>query len=154
MEPGSSDPMFDIPVMVVGDVMLDRHVHGHVRRISPEAPVPVVSLVGEVHTPGGAGNVAATLAGLGSRVTLAGLVGADAEGEQLREALRAKRVSRLALHEGPGVATITKTRILSEGQQQLLRLDRDGDRAAFIAAAEGLLAQILPLLEEQATVRR
>ena len=39
--------MFDVPVMVVGDVMLDRHVHGHVRRISPEAPVPVVSLVGE-----------------------------------------------------------------------------------------------------------
>ena len=39
--------MFDVPVLVVGDVMLDRHVHGHVRRISPEAPVPVVSLVGE-----------------------------------------------------------------------------------------------------------
>ena len=39
--------MFDVPVLVVGDVMLDRHVHGHVRRISPEAPIPVVSLVGE-----------------------------------------------------------------------------------------------------------
>ncbi len=73
MDDSPSDPMFDIPVMVVGDVMLDRHVHGHVRRISPEAPVPVVSLAGEVHTPGGAGNVAATLAGLGTRVTLAGL---------------------------------------------------------------------------------
>ena len=144
--------MFDIPVMVVGDVMLDRHVHGHVRRISPEAPVPVVSLAGEVHTPGGAGNVAATLAGLGSPVTLAGLVGADAEGAQLREALHAKGVSRLALHEGPGVQTISKTRILSEGQQQLLRLDRDGDRAAFAAAAEGLLGRILPLIDEQAAV--
>ena len=88
--------MFDVPVMVVGDVMLDRHVHGHVRRISPEAPVPVVSLAGEVHTPGGAGNVAATLAGLGARVTLAGLVGADAEGAQLRDALHAKGVSQLA----------------------------------------------------------
>ena len=144
--------MFDIPVMVIGDVMLDRHVHGHVRRISPEAPVPVVSLSGEVHTPGGAGNVAATLAGLGARVTLAGLVGADAEGEQLREALRAKGVSRLALHEGPGVETISKTRILSEGQQQLLRLDRDGDRAAFVAAAGGMLERLLPMLEEQAAV--
>jgi len=69
------DATFEIPVLVIGDVMLDRHVHGHVRRISPEAPVPVVSLVGEVHTPGGAGNVAATLAGLGSNVTLAGLIG-------------------------------------------------------------------------------
>ena len=72
--------MFDVAVLVIGDVMLDRHVHGTVRRISPEAPVPVVSLAGEVHTPGGAGNVAATLAGLGARVTLAGLAGADAEG--------------------------------------------------------------------------
>ena len=44
--------MFDVPVLVIGDVMLDRHVHGQVRRISPEAPVPVVSLSGEVHTPG------------------------------------------------------------------------------------------------------
>ena len=149
---GSSDAMFDVPVMVVGDVMLDRHVHGHVRRISPEAPVPVVSLAGEVHTPGGAGNVAATLAGLGSPVTLAGLVGADAEGAQLREALHAKGVDRLALHEGPGLQTISKTRILSEGQQQLLRLDRDGDRAAFAAAAEGLLERILPLVDEQAAV--
>jgi hypothetical protein len=40
--------MFQNPVLVVGDVMLDRHVHGQVRRISPEAPVPVVSLMGEI----------------------------------------------------------------------------------------------------------
>ena len=136
--------MFDVAVLVVGDVMLDRHVHGHVRRISPEAPVPVVSLAGEVHTPGGAGNVAATLAALGTSVTLAGLVGTDAEGAQLRDALRAKGVAKLVLHEGAGLQTITKTRILSEGQQQLLRLDRDGDRAAFAAAAEGLLGASCP----------
>jgi D-beta-D-heptose 7-phosphate kinase/D-beta-D-heptose 1-phosphate adenosyltransferase len=144
--------MFDIPVMVVGDVMLDRHVHGHVRRISPEAPVPVVSLAGEVHTPGGAGNVAATLAALCAPVTLAGLVGPDAEGAQLVEALHAKGVTRTALHRAPDLQTITKTRILSEGQQQLLRLDRDGDRAAFAAAAEGLLARIRPRLDGQAAV--
>ena len=61
-------------------------------------------------------------------------------------------MDRLALHEGPGLQTISKTRILSEGQQQLLRLDRDGDRAAFAAAAEGLLGRILPLVDEQAAV--
>jgi D-beta-D-heptose 7-phosphate kinase / D-beta-D-heptose 1-phosphate adenosyltransferase len=152
MKPRSSGPIFDIPVLVVGDVMLDRHVHGHVRRISPEAPVPVVSLAGEVHNPGGAGNVAAALAGLGSSVTLAGLVGADAEGSQLLDALHTKGVGRLALSEGPGLQTITKTRILSEGHQQLLRLDRDGDRAAFAAAAAGLLGRILPLVDQQAAV--
>src|SRR4051795_9859436 len=89
--------MFRIPVLVLGDVMLDRHVHGHVRRISPEAPVPVVSLVREDHTPGGAGNVAATLASLGCPVTLAGLIGADEEGARLRESLHSKGVERLSL---------------------------------------------------------
>jgi D-beta-D-heptose 7-phosphate kinase / D-beta-D-heptose 1-phosphate adenosyltransferase len=146
------DATFEIPVLVIGDVMLDRHVHGHVRRISPEAPVPVVSLVGEVHTPGGAGNVAATLAGLGSNVTLAGLIGLDNEGTQLREALRAKGIKHQALHEVADVPTITKTRILSDSQQQLLRLDRDGDRAAFAAAAGALLERVLPLVEEHVAV--
>ena len=125
--------MFRNPVMVLGDVMLDRHVHGHVRRISPEAPVPVVSLAGEVHTPGGAGNVAATLAGLGCPVTLAGLMGAEPEGDQLCEALHSKGVARLALIEQAGLKTISKTRILSDTHQQLLRLDRDGDRDSFMA---------------------
>ncbi len=152
MDHGTRDPMFGVSVLVMGDVMLDRHVHGHVRRISPEAPVPVVSLVGEAVTPGGAGNVAATLAGLGCAVTVAGLVGADAEGTLLRDALRAKGVARLALHEAPGLPTIAKTRILSEGQQQLLRLDRDGDRDAFAAEAGRLLDGVLPLVDEQSAV--
>jgi D-beta-D-heptose 7-phosphate kinase / D-beta-D-heptose 1-phosphate adenosyltransferase len=146
------DATFEIPVLVIGDVMLDRHIHGHVRRISPEAPVPVVSLVGEVHTPGGAGNVAATMAGLGSIVTLAGLIGPDDEGTQLREALRVKGIKHPALHEVVDVPTITKTRILSDTQQQLLRLDRDGDRAAFAAAAGALLGRVLPLVEEHVAV--
>ena len=72
------------PVLVVGDVMLDRHVHGHVSRISPEAPVPVVNLAGERRTPGGAGHVAASLAGIGCPVTLAGAVGEDPEAGRLR----------------------------------------------------------------------
>ena len=144
--------MFNLPVLVIGDVMLDRHVHGQVRRISPEAPVPVVSVMGEVHAPGGAGNVAATLAGLGSPVTLAGLIGMDVDGVQLRDTLHVKGVNRLVLHEGPGLSTISKTRILSGSQQQLLRLDRDGDRSSFAAAAAGLLERILPLIDEQAAI--
>jgi len=144
--------MFDNRVLVVGDVMLDRHVHGHVRRISPEAPVPVVGLLGEVCTPGGAGNVAAGLAGLGCRATLAGLVGPDDEGARLRESLAAKGVDRLELVEGPGLATVSKTRILSEAHQQLLRLDRDGDRSAFAAREADLLARVLPLVPEHSSV--
>ncbi|MDR3622640.1 MAG: D-glycero-beta-D-manno-heptose 1-phosphate adenylyltransferase [Paludisphaera borealis] len=144
--------MFQNPVLVVGDVMLDRHVHGQVRRISPEAPVPVVSLLGEVQTPGGAGNVAAGLAGLGCRVTLAGLIGADAEGAQLRQVLASKGVERLAFVEHPDLTTVTKTRILSDTHQQLLRLDRDGDRGRFAALDQLLLDHVLPLIDDQSAV--
>lgn len=144
--------MFDNRVLVVGDVMLDRHIHGHVRRISPEAPVPVVSLIGEVRTPGGAGNVAAGLAGLGCEASLCGLVGGDAEGELLRETLAAKGVAHLELVEQAELATVSKTRILSEAHQQLLRLDRDGDRAHFAAFEENVLARVLPLIESQSAV--
>ena len=131
--------MFQNPVLVVGDVMLDRHVHGQVRRISPEAPVPVVSLLGEDQTPGGAGQ-RGRVAGRAwaAAVTLAGLIGDDAEGEQLRQVLALQGVERLALVEPPGLTTISKTRILSDTHQQLLRLDRDGDRDGFAAASSEL----------------
>jgi D-beta-D-heptose 7-phosphate kinase/D-beta-D-heptose 1-phosphate adenosyltransferase len=144
--------MFQNPVLVVGDVMLDRHVHGQVRRISPEAPVPVVSLLGELQTPGGAGNVAAGLAGLGCRVALAGLIGADAEGVQLRQVLASKGVEHLALVEHPDLTTVTKTRILSDTHQQLLRLDRDGARDRFAALDQLLLDHVLPLIDDQSAV--
>jgi D-beta-D-heptose 7-phosphate kinase/D-beta-D-heptose 1-phosphate adenosyltransferase len=144
--------MFETSVLVVGDLMLDHHVHGHVRRISPEAPVPVVALLREDDSPGGAGNVAATLAGLGCPVTLAGLVGDDPEGRRLADSLRARGVERLVTLSGPGLNTITKTRILSDSHQQLLRLDRDGDRAAFAAAAGGLLEAVLPLVDQSQAV--
>ena len=86
--------MFQTPVLVLGDVMLDRHVHGHVRRISPEAPVPVVNLVRR-------GSFARRRRAtwrrpwpsLGCTVTLAGLIGTDDEGAQLARSLRSKGVA-------------------------------------------------------------
>lgn len=144
--------MFDTPILVVGDLMLDRHVHGYVRRISPEAPVPVVTWAGEDHSPGGAGNVAATLAGLGCPVTVAGLVGEDPEARCLAEVLGAHGIRDLITRTGPGLDTITKTRILSEAHHQLLRLDRDGDRAAFAAQAGLLLEAVLPRIEAHRAV--
>jgi D-beta-D-heptose 7-phosphate kinase/D-beta-D-heptose 1-phosphate adenosyltransferase len=144
--------MLGTATLVLGDVMLDRHLHGHVRRISPEAPVPVVGLFREDCTPGGAGHVAASLAGLGCPVTLVGLVGKDLEGEQLRGALETKGVARLVLAERPELATICKTRVLSDSHQQLLRLDRDGNREAYSAAAGAVLDRALPLIAENRAV--
>src|SRR5260370_41245553 len=67
-------------IMVVGDVMLDEYHWGHVRGISPEAPVPIVEVRNSTGAPGGAGNVAVNLASLGCKVWLAGAVGSAVRG--------------------------------------------------------------------------
>src|SRR4029450_3156197 len=75
-------------VLILGDLMLDHFVIGRVDRISPEAPVPVVQVDHESHRRGGGPNVAHSVAALGGRVEIAGLVGNDAEGARLVGELR------------------------------------------------------------------
>src|SRR5438552_12052766 len=105
-------PLPQARVLVVGDVMLDRYLEETVRHISPEAPVPVVTLRRDYCSPGGAGHVAALLAGLGCSATVAGVVGSDPAGRQLPECLRAAGVQdRLVVRAG--LQTVCKTRILA-----------------------------------------
>src|SRR6266571_1929791 len=75
-------------IVVLGDVMLDEFVWGDVTRISPEAPVPVVDIRRESVHLGGAANVLANLVALGAKACVIGVVGKDAAGERLRDALR------------------------------------------------------------------
>ena len=110
------------PLLVVGDLMLDRYLWGEVRRISPEAPVPVVRLLRQSENPGGAANVALNLRGLGLPVTIAGLRGTDAEGTRLTGLLAAAGINTggvVALANRP---TACKTRVIGE-HQQMLRID-------------------------------
>src|ERR1700735_1689899 len=72
-----------LKILVIGDIMLDRYVHGEVERISPEAPVPVIRHAQRYERAGGAANVAMNLAGLGCQTFLAGLWGSDAEQGEL-----------------------------------------------------------------------
>ena len=131
-------------VLVIGDVMLDRYVWGDVSRISPEAPVPVVKTRRITETLGGAGNVANNLAGLGSTVTLIGVVGNDAAAASLKNLLDQKKI-RHGLVETPGRPTITKTRIMAH-KQQVLRLDEEnvGELPAAVAGQikERMVAQL------------
>lgn len=136
-----------VRALVIGDVMLDRYLEGDVGRISPEAPVPVVRLSREWYRPGGAGNVAASLAGLGCRTLLAGVSGADEELGRLRRALEEAGVESCILVERPGTRTICKTRVVSHGQQQLLRFDQDGEPAEFVAGGEEIRGRLGELLE-------
>lgn len=112
-----------VRVLVAGDVMLDRYWFGPTSRISPEAPVPVVKVTRSQLRPGGAANVAVNLAALGARTTLAGVVGGDAGGLELRRTLEEQGIG-LEFVESVDRPTITKLRVLSRNQQ-LIRLDTE-----------------------------
>lgn len=115
---------FHAPVLVVGDLILDRFVHGAVRRISPEAPIPIVEVTGEHHTAGGAANVAHNIKALGGEVTLLGAVGEDRHGDALRGLLAELGIDAGGVHRAPGRTTTVKTRIIAQ-HQQVVRVDRE-----------------------------
>jgi len=110
-------------VVVVGDVMLDRYLFGSTRRISPEAPVPVVHVHETDERPGGAANVAVNLASLGVSTQLIGVVGQDAAAESLQEIMTGRGIA-CAFQRVDDRPTTTKTRVQSRGQQ-LIRLDQE-----------------------------
>ena len=108
-------------ILVVGDVILDRYVHGETTRISPEAPVPIVLVNHTEERPGGAGNVALNISRLGLGVSLVGLTGEDAAADTLDKVLSKYGVDCQFVKQ-TGFPTITKLRVLSQ-HQQLIRLD-------------------------------
>lgn len=111
-----------LKVAVIGDVMLDRYFYGEVKRISPEAPVPVNKVKKITTVLGGAGNVAANLALLGCKVFLCGVTGKDNNRVLLEEKLKALNINCSGLVASDQRETITKLRIIGS-RQQMLRLD-------------------------------
>jgi rfaE bifunctional protein kinase chain/domain len=128
-------------VLVVGDVMLDEYVWGGVRRVSQEAPVPVVELQKRTRVPGGAANAAANVAGLRGEVFLVGVAGDDEAGRHLRDALEAGGIASGGLLAVAGRPTTTKTRIIAHSQQ-VVRVDHELAGPLPAAAEERLLALI------------
>jgi D-beta-D-heptose 7-phosphate kinase/D-beta-D-heptose 1-phosphate adenosyltransferase len=136
------DRLAGVSVGCIGDVMLDRFVHGSVERISPEAPVPVLRVAHESTMLGGAGNVVRNLAALGASVRFAAVVGDDAPGREIARRLREQGSSvACVLHQESGRRTGVKTRFLA-GDQQILRAD-DETIATVSAAAEQRIMQAL-----------
>lgn len=113
-----------IKVLVVGDVMLDRYWWGTVSRISPEAPVPVVSLEKTSLAAGGAANVAANVAGLGAEPFLIGITGEDEEAKLFPKVLQNANISNYELFPIKNRQTTIKTRIIAHNQQ-VARIDRE-----------------------------
>jgi len=135
----------DLPVLVVGDVMLDRFIVGSVTRISPEAPVPVVRFLAEHLKLGGAANVAHNIVSLGGKPTLVGLIGVDAAGTKLREHLSAAGIRGEGLVEDRDRPTTEKVRVVTERNQQVARIDYEADRDAHGDVKRALLGRVKSL---------
>lgn len=113
-----------IKVAVIGDVMLDTYWWGNVERISPEAPVPVVSLAKKEQRIGGAGNVALNTVSLGAETFIISVIGNDDNGKHLTEHFQHHGINTEFLVESGKRITTNKTRILSRNQQ-MMRLDEE-----------------------------
>lgn len=112
----------NLKIAVIGDVMLDRYFHGEVKRISPEAPVPVTKINSIKSVLGGAANVAANLAHLECKVYMGGVTGDDENRRLLENLMDEAGIDYQGLVKSARRKTITKLRVLG-GNQQMLRLD-------------------------------
>ena len=139
-------------ILVIGDLTLDEYLYGRATRLSREAPIPVLELLRREIILGGAANPARNIVALGGHATQIGVIGADAEGEQLRGLLHEARIADQGLVVSPQRPTTRKTRILADEAprlpQQVARLDRldrtplsPTEEASVIAALTAQLPQ-------------
>jgi D-beta-D-heptose 7-phosphate kinase/D-beta-D-heptose 1-phosphate adenosyltransferase len=134
---GTLDRIASIPVLVVGDMMLDRYIWGRVDRISPEAPVPVVEVVRSEDRLGGAGNVVRNLCRIGAKVSVCGLIGDDDEGQQLLSLLAEIGAEKDGVLVDRSRPTTLKTRVIAQNQQ-MVRIDREKTSGESAALSEGV----------------
>ena len=137
-----------LKVGVIGDVMLDTYIWGKVDRISPEAPVPIVSLDHKEQRIGGAGNVAINCSSLGAKVFLLGITGNDDEAEQLEQLLKENLIDTTGLVKSAKRTTTNKTRILSRNQQ-MMRLDAEITNDLNAEDETALLRQLSNFIEHE-----
>ncbi|MEA2884075.1 MAG: D-beta-D-heptose 7-phosphate kinase / D-beta-D-heptose 1-phosphate adenosyltransferase [Bradyrhizobium sp.] len=134
-------------VLCIGDPMLDEFVYGEVSRISPEAPAPVIAVQRTETNVGGAGNVARNIAGLGARCIFIGLVGEDAAGKAVRDALARESLIESVLVTDAARPTTRKVRFVSEHfSTHMLRADWEMASPASAAIEQKLIDAILPAM--------
>jgi D-beta-D-heptose 7-phosphate kinase/D-beta-D-heptose 1-phosphate adenosyltransferase len=128
-------------ILVVGDLMIDHYLWGSCERISPEAPVQVVDIAKETTVLGGAGNVINNLNALGATVSVAGVIGDDANGDELREMLREIAVDETQLIVQHGRKTSKKSRVIAVSQQ-ILRYDKESKEDIESSSIETILSNL------------
>jgi rfaE bifunctional protein kinase chain/domain len=134
-------------VLVLGDVMLDAYIYGSVKRISPEAPVPVINVERREKRLGGAANVALNIQALGATPILCSVVGDDEDGAAFSELLRNRGITDKGIIRSQKRITTVKHRVLS-GSQHLLRIDSEMDDALNSIDQKTLQEHISGLINE------
>ena len=133
---------------VVGDIMLDTYWWGVVDRISPEAPVPIVSLQRKETRVGGAANVALNLSALGAPTTLFSVVGKDAEGTELISLLNKEGINTSYIHVSDTRVTTNKVRVMGRNQQ-MMRLDHEHTNDITVEQEATLLASLYSYIDTE-----
>ena len=141
----------DKPVLVIGDIMLDKFIYGNVERISPESPVPVLSVKREDQMLGGAGNAVANLVGLKTKPQIVSVIGNDETGELIKQQLQELGVDDAHQIIEENRPTTVKTRYLA-GHQQLLRTDFEHKSPIIETTAQKLIEKAANLIPESACV--
>ena len=136
-------------ILVIGDLILDRYIWGKVRRISPEAPVPVVEVTDDNFMLGGSANVANNIITLGGEATVAGVAGKDRAGDVMRQLLDEKGIESMLFEDTR--PTTMKTRVIAHNQQ-LVRFDKEEDKRISGKALENLVAFVRHATAEHTAV--
>ena len=140
-----------LKILVVGDLMLDHYIWGDAHRISPEAPVPVVNVLRDSYTAGGAANVALNLANLKVQTSVLGYYSNDDAGNKLCTILENNKVNIIPCPSKSTAPTIIKTRVLVRNQQ-LCRIDRESGRNSYNVSDNDDFSYLDALLKESNAV--
>ncbi len=135
-------------ILIIGDVMIDAYLWGRVRRISPEAPVPVVSDIVEEKRLGGAANVALNIEAMGAVPILCSVVGNDIRGHEFLTLLSEKNLSDVGIIVDENRITTQKTRIIS-GNQHLIRVDEETDKPVSGSSEMKMLEFVASFIEDR-----
>lgn len=135
-------------ILIIGDVMIDAYVWGKVERISPEAPVPVVSITKKENRLGGAANVALNVQALGANAIICSAIGNDKEGGEFINILSAQKLATSGILQLEGRITTVKTRVIGHNQQ-IVRIDSENDENLTEQESSLLLDKITTIINNQ-----
>jgi rfaE bifunctional protein kinase chain/domain len=138
----------NLNVLIIGDVMIDSYLWGKVNRISPEAPVPIITVTNKEIRLGGAANVALNIQALGANPILCSVIGVDIEGQNFLDLLKKQKLSQKGILKSRDRVTTVKTRVIGN-KAQLLRIDEETEEDISQSETNQLLTLISYIIQHE-----